>query len=71
MTLSVDSLCPQDYINRLDNFDGPAVADKAIEKGLFEEAFEIFKKFSKKVDAIKVGQRVQALSGLGCHTWWI
>ncbi|MEW5307198.1 MAG: hypothetical protein WDW36_009606 [Sanguina aurantia] len=44
----------KDYINRLDNFDGPAVADKAIEKGLYEEAFLIFQKFSKKVDAIKV-----------------
>ena len=45
----------KDLIHRLDNFDGPAVADKAIEFGLFEEAFEIYKKFNKKVEAIKVG----------------
>ena len=45
----------QDYIYRLDNFDGPAVADKAIEFGLFEEAYEIYKKFNKRVEAIKVG----------------
>lgn len=34
---------------RLDNFDGPAVAEKAIEFSLHEEAFEIYKKFNKKV----------------------
>lgn len=42
------------YIYRLDNFDGPAVAEKAIEHGLAEEAFEIYKKFNKRVEAIKV-----------------
>lgn len=44
----------KDLIHRLDNFDGPAVADKAIEFVLYEEAFEIYKKFNKKVEAIKV-----------------
>ncbi|GAX80055.1 hypothetical protein CEUSTIGMA_g7494.t1 [Chlamydomonas eustigma] len=44
----------KDLINRLDNFDGPAVAEKAIEFTLYEEAFEIYKKFVKKVEAIKV-----------------
>lgn len=39
---------------RLDNFDGPAVAEKAIEAGLAEEAYEIYKKFNKKVEAVKV-----------------
>jgi hypothetical protein len=34
-------------LRRLDNFDGPAVAEKAIEYNLFEEAFEIFKKFNR------------------------
>ncbi|KXZ42859.1 hypothetical protein GPECTOR_114g310 [Gonium pectorale] len=42
------------YIYRLENFDGPAVAEKAIENGLAEEAFEIYKKFNKRVEAIKV-----------------
>ncbi|KAI8476142.1 MAG: vesicle coat protein clathrin, heavy chain [Monoraphidium minutum] len=44
----------KDYIHRLDNFDGPAVAEKAIEFGLPEEAFEIFRKFGRKVEAIQV-----------------
>ncbi|KAJ1401185.1 Tetratricopeptide-like helical domain superfamily, partial [Sesbania bispinosa] len=33
-----------DYINRLDNFDGPAVGEMAVEAQLYEEAFAIFKK---------------------------
>ena len=37
----------KDYIGKLDNFDGLAVADKAIEAGLFDEAFDIYKKFGK------------------------
>ncbi|KAF5839265.1 clathrin heavy chain 2 [Dunaliella salina] len=41
-------------IHKLDNFDGTAVAEKAIEHGLAEEAFEIYKKFDKKVEAILV-----------------
>lgn len=44
----------KDYIYRLDNFDGPAVAEKAIEFGQYEEAFEIYKKFGKKVEAVQV-----------------
>eukprot|EP00798_Chlamydomonas_sp_ICE-L_P023296 gene23296-30532_t len=44
----------RDFVHRLDNFDGPAVAEKAIEYNLFEEAFEIYKKFNLKVQAIKV-----------------
>ncbi|KAL6748149.1 vesicle coat protein clathrin, heavy chain [Haematococcus lacustris] len=44
----------KDFINRLDNFDGPAVAEKAVEHGMVDEAFEIYKKFNKKVEAIKV-----------------
>ncbi len=37
----------KDYIAKLDNFDGLAVADKAIEAGLYDEAFDIYKKFGK------------------------
>jgi len=33
-----------DYIKRLDNYDGPAIATIAVEYGLFEEALEIYKK---------------------------
>lgn len=39
---------------RLDNFDGPAVAEIAIGYELYDEAFEIFQKFNYKVEAIKV-----------------
>ncbi|KAL4388443.1 hypothetical protein GQ457_09G030600 [Hibiscus cannabinus] len=43
-----------DYINRLDNFDGPAVGEVAVEAQLFEEAFVIFKKFNLNVQAVNV-----------------
>jgi clathrin heavy chain len=46
-----------DYINRLDNFDGPAVGDIAVGSELYEEAFAIFKKFNQHVPAIKVSRR--------------
>lgn len=52
--IKADASRVKDYVYRLDNFDGPAVADKAIEFSLFEEAFEIYKKFGKKVNAIQV-----------------
>ena len=39
---------------RLDNFDGPAVGEIAVGYEMFEEAFEIYKKFNLKVPAIKV-----------------
>lgn len=45
-----------EYINRLDNFDGPEIAGIALkqEYELFEEAFAIYKKFKMNVDAINV-----------------
>jgi len=43
-----------DYINRLDNFDGPAIGEIAIGKKLYEEAFHIFKKFNLNVQAVNV-----------------
>ncbi|MED6187585.1 hypothetical protein PIB30_077852, partial [Stylosanthes scabra] len=43
-----------DYINRLDNFDGPAVGELAVEAQLYEEAFSIFKKFNLNVQAANV-----------------
>eukprot|EP00775_Hariotina_reticulata_P002628 gene2628-2929_t len=52
--IKADPTRVKDYIHRLDNFDGPAVAEKAIEFGQYEEAFEIYKKFGKKVEAIQV-----------------
>ncbi|PPR96846.1 hypothetical protein GOBAR_AA23821 [Gossypium barbadense] len=43
-----------DYITRLDNFDGPAVGEVAVEAQLYEEAFAIFKKFNLNVQAVNV-----------------
>jgi clathrin heavy chain len=44
----------KDYIHRLDNFDGPAVGEIAVGYEMFEEAFEIYKKFGLQVLAVKV-----------------
>jgi clathrin heavy chain len=43
-----------DYVNRLDNFDGPAIGEVAVEAQLYEEAFAIFKKFNLNVQAVNV-----------------
>ncbi|KAF9572101.1 hypothetical protein EC968_010354 [Mortierella alpina] len=42
------------YINRLDNFDAPDIADHAIRNGLYEEAFVIFQKHGVHASAINV-----------------
>ena len=39
----------KDYIHRLDNFVGPAVGEIAVGYEMFEEAFEIYKKFGLQV----------------------
>jgi len=43
-----------EYVNRLENYDANGVAHVAIDNGLFEEAFSIFKKFDINTEAIKV-----------------
>lgn len=43
-----------EYLTRLDKYDGEDLARYAIEKGLNEEAFFIFKKLGKGADAIDV-----------------
>jgi clathrin heavy chain len=43
-----------EYINRLDNYDAPDIANIAIQSELFEEAFAIFKKFDVNASAIQV-----------------
>lgn len=53
-TLQADKSRVKDYINRLDNFDGPAVGEIAVGYEMFEEAFEIYKKFGLKSQAIRV-----------------
>ena len=52
--VQADKVRVKDYIHRLDNFDGPAVGEIAVGYEMFEEAFEIYKKFSLKSQAIKV-----------------
>ena len=52
--IKADKTRVKDYIHRLDNFDGPAVGEIAVGYEMFEEAFEIYKKFGLKVMAIKV-----------------
>ncbi|KAF9912226.1 hypothetical protein BX616_010375 [Lobosporangium transversale] len=43
-----------DFINRLDNFDAPDIAEHAIRGGLYEEAFVIYKKHNVHASAINV-----------------
>lgn len=43
-----------EYINRLDNYDAPDIANIAINNQLYEEAFAIFKKFDVNTSAIQV-----------------
>ena len=43
-SIKVDPSKVMDYINRLDNFDGPIVGEVVVEAQLYEEAFTIFKK---------------------------
>jgi clathrin heavy chain len=43
-----------DYINKLNNFDAPDVADLAIKYNLFEEAFTIYKKYEDNTNAMNV-----------------
>jgi clathrin heavy chain len=43
-----------DYINKLTNIDGPEIANIAINLGLYEEAFAIFKKNEIHTNAVNV-----------------
>jgi len=43
-----------EYINRLDNYDAPDIANIAISSELYEEAFAIFRKFEVNTSAIQV-----------------
>ncbi|CAM6119092.1 unnamed protein product [Calypogeia fissa] len=52
--IKADKTRVMDYVNRLDNFDGPAVGAIAVDAELFEEAFAIFKKFNLNVQAVNV-----------------
>ena len=42
-----------EYINRLDNYDAPDIANIAITNELYEEAFAIYKKIAKWLQILK------------------
>jgi hypothetical protein len=52
--IKADCTRVMDYINRLDNYDAPDIANIAINSQLYEEAFAIFKKFEVNTSAIQV-----------------
>ncbi|KAI5819481.1 armadillo-type protein [Pyronema omphalodes] len=52
--VKADKARVMDYINRLNNYDGPDIANICIENGLFEEALEVYKKANAHSDAINV-----------------
>eukprot|EP01134_Creolimax_fragrantissima_P001261 CFRG1261T1 len=52
--IKADSSRVMDYVNRLDNYDAPDIANIAIGSGLYEEAFTIYKKFEVNTSGIQV-----------------
>lgn len=54
--IKADRTRVMEYINRLDNYDAPDIANIAIGSELYEEAFAIFKKFDVNTSAIQVKQ---------------
>ena len=56
--IKADRTRVMEYINKLDNYDAPDIANIAISNELFEEAFAIFKKFDVNTSAIQVQTNV-------------
>ncbi|EEB07199.1 clathrin heavy chain Chc1 [Schizosaccharomyces japonicus yFS275] len=52
--IKVDKSRISDYIERLDKYDVDEIAEIAVENGLFEEAFSMYKKFNQNENAMKV-----------------
>ncbi|XP_077570823.1 clathrin heavy chain 1 [Stigmatopora nigra] len=52
--IKADRTRVMEYVNKLDNYDAPDIANIAISNELFEEAFAIFKKFDVNTSAIQV-----------------
>nr|XP_025852083.1 clathrin heavy chain 1 [Vulpes vulpes] len=52
--IKADRTRVMEYINRLDNYDAPDIANIAICNELFEEAFAIFRKFDVNTSAVQV-----------------
>lgn len=52
--MKADSSRVMEYIQKLDNYDAPDIANIAVTNKLYEEAFAIFRKFDVNSSAIKV-----------------
>lgn len=65
--IKADRTRVMEYINRLDNYDAPDIANIAISSELYEEAFSIFKKFDVNTSAIQVHN--DALSHRHTSVW--
>eukprot|EP00061_Rhincodon_typus_P016979 g45465.t1 len=52
--IKADRTRVMEYINRLDNYDAPDIANIAISNELFEEAFAIFRKFDVNTSAVLI-----------------
>merc|ERR1719479_329081 len=52
--IKADKTKVMEYINRLDNYDAPDIANIAIGSQLYEEAFAIFRKFEVNSSAVQV-----------------
>lgn len=59
--IKADRTRVMEYINRLDNYDAPDIANIAINNELYEEAFAIFKKFDVNTSAIQVNLKLKPL----------
>lgn len=65
-----------EYINRLDNYDAPDIANIAISNELFEEAFAIFRKFDVNTSAVQVSSILRFGKTPSCIPtqrlcWWL
>lgn len=56
--IKADRTRVMEYINRLDNYDAPDIANIAICNELFEEAFAIFRKFDVNTSAVQVDLQI-------------
>ena len=56
--IKADRTRVMEYINRLDNYDAPDIANIAISNELFEEAFAIFRKFDVNTSAVQVNLHI-------------
>ena len=52
--IKADAARVRDYIEKLNHYDAPEIANIAINSGLYEEALEIYKKVEDKASAINV-----------------